>query len=251
MPELPDVEVYRRIAQKSVRKPIREVSIKEPAIVSFSKRTANKYVKAKKIHKTSRHGKFMFLHLAKKTLALHFGMTGDISYRKGNPPEYCAMQLKFAGSYSLSIITKRKLGKIELTDDAKNLTKPLGSDALRIRQKNFYKIMQASSKGIKSALMDQEAISGIGNIYSDEILFHSKIHPKKKAKKLDDAQIKKLHKSMREVLTTAIKAGADPNKMPKNYLINHRGQGEKVQGHKIKKIKINSRSTYFAPDIQK
>ncbi|MGD8748632.1 MAG: zinc finger domain-containing protein [Balneolaceae bacterium] len=105
---------------------------------------------------------------------------------------------------------------------------------------------------IKTALIDQRLIAGIGNECSDEILFQSGIHPKTDIKKLDKEKLKKIFRNMRSVLKTKIKSGFDYDKLPDSYIFKHRSKGAECPncGGTIEKIKVGGRSAYYCPNCQ-
>jgi formamidopyrimidine-DNA glycosylase len=99
-------------------------------------------------------------------------------------------------------------------------------------------------------------MAGIGNIYADEILFQARLHPTTRADALDDADIARLFRAAKEVLTTAVKAGAgaeiETDRLPKNYLLRHREEGGTCPrcGGKIETLKIGGRTSYVCPRCQ-
>ncbi|MBD3312986.1 DNA-formamidopyrimidine glycosylase [Candidatus Woesearchaeota archaeon] len=259
MPELPDVEVFRRyINRTSIKKKIKKVYSRSGRVVKASKKDLKK-LEGKKIKGTSRHGKYLFLEMAgRKIIVLHFGMTGDIEYYKTEEkekPEYSHLVLDFSEGHSLAYINKRKLGKVLLTDDLKGFVKEhdLGPDAMPLTKKQFRSTINDSGGMIKTMLMDQSRMAGIGNIYSDEILYQAGVHPEKKASKLKDKDIDSIHSAMKRVLKTAIRHKAQPDDFPRSYLLKNRKQGAdcgKCKG-KIRKKIIGGRSGYFCPKHQK
>ncbi len=101
--------------------------------------------------------------------------------------------------------------------------------------------------------MNQKWIAGIGNIYADEILFQSAVHPKEQTNHLSEHKIRNLFQNMKEVLKETIDSQADPERFPRFYLIPQRKKnGRCPHSHgKLKKIKVNGRSAYFCPVCQK
>ena len=121
------------------------------------------------------------------------------------------------------------MGKVGVLEDiGKFITgKKLGPDALDLGLKEFKEITNRGRGSIKSTLMNQKLIAGIGNVYSDEILFHAKIHPASDTDSLSDDKLKKIFQKMRTVMRMAIKRRADPEKFPSSYLLNRRHDGGK------------------------
>jgi len=257
MPELPDVETYRKkLQKKALRHTINDIKINKSKVVKISKKEI-KSLTGHRFTDTSRKGKLCFLKSGNnKWLVLHFGMTGDVKAykKKEKEPDYAAATFILKGKNNVSIISKRKLGKIELCDSPEAYAEKnkIGVDALECTKKHFMDLLQKKKGNIKSALMDQSLISGLGNVYTDEILYQSGIHPKQKVEKLEDKELKRLHSKMRSVLSQAIKKEAQPDKFPPRFLIPHRDKNESCPGckGKVKKITVSGRSTYFCPSCQ-
>jgi formamidopyrimidine-DNA glycosylase len=217
-------------------------------------------LKNEKFKSTSRHAKYLFAHTDnKKTLVLHFGMTGYLSYYKNDKdkPGHTRMLIDFENGYHLAFDCLRKLGRIYLIHDMEKFIekKKLGPDPLtgKMNLTKFRNLLEGKRGSVKTTLMNQEIISGIGNIYSDEILFNAGIHPASKTEKLNDEQIKKLFYMMIKVLNKAIDVDADAGKMPATYLLTKRKSGNDcpICSGKIKKQTINGRSSYFCDKHQK
>ncbi len=258
MPELPDVENFRKTAQKAGGKKIKEIKntgdqFSDKEVGSMNERLKNKWLET-----TSRRGKYLFMHTdAGETVVCHFGMTGEMEYagERKELPRYSKLQFVLDNNHSLVYISKRKLGKVEIVDELEKYIREneIGPDALDIGPDDFTAFIKGKNSMLKSALMDQSSISGIGNIYSDEIMFQAGLHPGIKCSKLKDKDIQNLYDTMRSVLETTIEKGANPENFPENYLIPRRNEGEScpVCNGEIKMIKISGRGTYFCPSCQK
>jgi formamidopyrimidine-DNA glycosylase len=262
MPELPDVEIFRRYFNRtSLNKEIQRVDITvKKMLKGVSTGSLQMNLNNNKFTKTSRHAKYLFAHTDNdKILVLHFGMTGSIQYYKNEneKPGHTRMLIYFKNGYHLAYDCPRKLGKIFLIDDKQKFIekKKLGPDPLS-KEFNlfmFRKILDGKRGTIKSALMDQRTISGIGNIYSDEILFNAGIHPASKTEKLNDNQVKKIYHMINMILNKVIDANADEKRMPRTYLLQNRKAGgdcPRCSG-KIRKKTIGGRSSYFCDKHQK
>ena len=117
----------------------------------------------------------------------------------------------------------------------------------------FRKILSGSRASIKGALMNQSLIAGLGNVYTDEILFQAGIHPKTKANELEEGDVKRLYRKMRkEVLPTVIDRRADPARFPEEYLTPCRKKGANCPrcGSELKQIKVSGRTAYLCPECQ-
>jgi formamidopyrimidine-DNA glycosylase len=105
----------------------------------------------------------------------------------------------------------------------------------------------------KAVLMDQKVIAGIGNVYSDEILFQARVNPKSRVDAMGEDLLRILFDAMRNVLRTAIDHGADPDRLPRDFLIHQRHAGGvcPVCGGKVRKETIAGRPSYFCPNCQR
>lgn len=253
MPELPDVESFRKTAQKALGKRIDEVSINMNRMFEASDSSLRKHLKGNKMGKTKRHGKYLFLRINRgKWLVLHFGMTGDVTYAK-EESDHSIIVLGFSNGRKLCIISVRKLGTVDLADEVGDYIekKGLGPDAMDISRDEFRKRIGGSRGSVKTALMDQKKVAGIGNIYADEILYQSGIHPKRKIGDINEKKLEEMHKNMLRIFKTAIRNNANPDEFPRSYLLHNREDGGSCSGGRIKKITVNGRSTYYCPAVQK
>lgn len=258
MPELPDVEIYRQTAEKAKQNKISKVTSHDKKFDRVNEKEINKQFKNKTILGTERRGKHLFLFSNDNAIMImHFGMTGELHYIKKNDdlPNYTKLELQFDNDDKLAYISKRKLGFVAFTDNPDRFIEEnnIGADALDLSKPEFITKIKSKKSMIKPALMDQSVTSGIGNVYSDEILYQCRLHPKTKTTALTDKDWDNLYKSMKSVMKTAIYKNAQPSELPKSYLTRHRKEGEtcpKCKGE-IEKIKISGRGMYFCPSCQK
>ncbi|HML93960.1 MAG TPA: DNA-formamidopyrimidine glycosylase family protein [Thermodesulfobacteriota bacterium] len=259
MPELPDVEAIRNyVDATSLDKKIARVEVKSRRMLTVSGQKFRSRLKGTTLKSTSRRGKHLFVKTDKDLwITMHFGMTGDLKFVEDGSEEVAHGQVNifFDGGQKLSYTSLRKLGRIGLTEDidAYIKRKKLGPDADSISFGEFSDIVQKGKGGIKALLMNQKLVSGIGNIYSDEMLFQAGIHPESAASALGKADVRKLYDKMRRIFRTTIKRGADSDKYPSSYLLKSRRQGEECPGcsGKVKRETIAGRSSYFCPGCQR
>lgn len=289
MPELPEVTTtVNGLRRTIVGKTIRDVwsdwkkQIKTP-FPKFQKGLAGR-----KIIGLARRGKNILIRLSGgKTLLIHMKLTGHLmvgQYRqKGgrwiaaeagplrDDPynQYIHFVVTFSNGKQLVFSDLRKFGKIKLLDnekvDSSDDLKSLGPDAMAVSLKEFSQILARRPNGkIKQVLMDQNLIAGTGNIYSDEALWLSSIHPLSKAGNLTNTQTSKLYKSMRKVLKAGINFRGDSDSDYRDvygrkgsYQRHHQAygsEGEKCgrgDGGVIKRLKLGGRSAHFCPVHQK
>ena len=291
MPELPEVETtVRYLKDKIIGQKIVGLDFDTPNLIKKpSPEELKRQIVGKKITKIERKGKNILIYLNQDYLLLiHQKLTGHLLYGKWqkekgkwlpqekNSPLFLDRQNRFihfllflANGKMLALSDLRKFAKIIFakkeevlnSDDLKTLgPEPLSKE---FTLTYFQKICQKSNKPIKTLLMDQKLISGIGNIYSDEILWQAKISPLRKANSLKEKEIKVIYQKIKVVLKEAIKLqgtsivdyrkpdGAK-GKMDK-FLKVYRKEGQKCprcQGI-IKRVIINGRSAHFCPKCQK
>ena len=265
MPELPDVEIFKRVlARSALRKTIERVVVNDKRILGkLAAQTFISRLQGAKLVAARRYGKHLLASIDRGGwLTLHFGMTGALHFvpKPDQEPPFTRVRLDFANDGSLAYTNKRMIGRVGLIENAADFIadEKLGPDALdpRLDLSAFKTAVLGSKRDVKSVLMDQQIIAGIGNIYSDEILFQARINPAARIDKLTPNQLKQLFLNMREVLKTAIAHGAGSEqfteRMPKGALLPERKKG----GHcprcrsPLKVFKVGGRTAYCCPQCQ-
>ncbi len=259
MPELPDVEVFRRYFDAtSLNQTIDRVEVKaERMLEDTSSQKIRQDPVGKSFESTMRYGKNLFAKLDDNLwLLLHFGMSGFLKYYK-NPeeaPNHPRVIFHFSNGYNLAYDNMRMFGKVRLLNDVGTYLQKqnLGPDALSLEQEEFEEMLSQKRGMIKSALMDQSFIAGLGNIYVDELLFQAGVHPKSQTSALDEETVETIFNKMSMVLQTAINHNVNVQQLPENYLIHRRTPDIDcpVCGGKIRKDKISARSTYYCENHQ-
>jgi formamidopyrimidine-DNA glycosylase len=265
MPELPDVELYRRyLEEHALRQTIERVVVNDARILRdlppdafISRLTRNRFEESR------RHGKHLLVRLKRDGwLTLHFGMTGDLVYfrEEADNPPYDRVRFDFTGGRHLAYVNRRMLGRVGLADDADAFiaAEALGPDALdpAFDLEAFTQAIEGRRRDVKSVLMDQALIAGVGNIYADEILFQARLHPQTPVTSLDDRQRTELFRQIKQVLTRAIDSGAGAEqlleRLPDDYLLPHRDKGGKCPrcGSPIATLKAAGRTSYYCPRCQ-
>ncbi len=233
MPELPDVKTYRRYVDSTARrKQISRVQVEDTRLLKgTSQRSLTRRLTGKRINYTRRHGKHMLVKIgADQWLAVHFGMTGDLDYykHKEDAPAYAQIVFDLSNGYHLAYISRRKLGKIQLIDDPDTFIEQekLGPDALAgLNAGEFVELLADRRGTIKSTLMNQRVLAGIGNVYSDEILYRAHVHPARETNSMDTRDLKKLWRRVQSVLTKTIEKQAQPDNLPASWLVRRREEG--------------------------
>lgn len=264
MPELPDVATFERyLDATALHKTIAGVEVRDDRLLHEV--TADE-LGARLVGRTfagsRRHGNVLFALLDGEVggaLALHFGMTGTLRYyrRADAEPEHARVVIRFANDFRLAIVSQRLLGEIRLADDVDTLVRneDLGPDALRdLTDPAAFRAALAGHHGmVKPALMNQSILAGIGNVYSDEILFQARLDPRTSLDALDDAALGELFHDMRGVLEEAIRHGAEAAEFPGDWLTPHREAGEPCPrcGATIERVEVSGRGAYLCPSCQR
>ncbi|MFN3403609.1 MAG: Fpg/Nei family DNA glycosylase [Cytophagaceae bacterium] len=260
MPELPDLIFYKRLFDKTaLNKKIKHVEVKAKGILKgISGENLNALLKGKAFQSSAVYGKHLFTELEKKTgLDMHFGMTGKLILigKDEELPKSARVIFEFDNDEKLVFVDQRKIGYISTAEDLPALIaeKKLGPDARDVSKEEFIKLLKDKRASVKSVLMDQSLIAGIGNVYADEILFQAKIHPLKSIRELGDEELALIWDKMKHVIDTALKYQASRKKLPQGFVIPFRKKGATCPNGngKIELIKVGGRSTYFCPVCQK
>lgn len=273
MPELPEVEtVVRGLREKVVGRIIRKVNIyyeniiEYPDICSFQEK-----IKNQKINEVNRYGKWIIFVLDNYYLLSHLRMEGKYFLKpKGTTLEkHEHVSFVLDNDMELRYMDVRKFGKMQLIEK-ENINKigpflEMGLEPWDKKLNTLYLKEKFLRKKlpIKSCLLDQRIIVGIGNIYADEILFLSKINPLKEANSLSLEELERIIDNTKLVLEKAIEKGGTTIRsytslngihgLFQQELYVHSKEGQKclICGSDILKIKVGGRGTYYCPKCQK
>ena len=267
MPELVEVETTRRdLKKRIVGERIVNCKVFLDKIVYDKKDIFISEVINKRVQDVKRRGKWLLIELEEEYIVIHFRMEGRFYLlplnTKNDKHDYVIFDFEH---FSLHYNDPRQFGKIQIIDK-KSINdffeeKKLGLeyDDLRLTPKYLKEKFSGHNTAIKKLLLDQKYITGIGNIYADEILFRSKINPNKTASKLSIKKLKEIIDNTRFVFEEALLyKGTYPNIDGKRgtyelHLKVHMRENKKcyVCGSIIKKIKVGSRGTYYCQKCQK
>ncbi len=285
MPELPEIEIVKQSLDKNIKfEKIKKVVVRNRSLRFKIPENFEIILKNKIINKISRKSKYLILHLEDIYCVIHLGMSGTIhlinkkNFKKNTNTSFYSspnLPLKhnhiefFLEKYQLIYNDPRRFGffkifeKKSLSDFFNNVGPEPLNNKFNINYISNYFINK--KKNIKSFLLDQKFVSGIGNIYASEILFCCKINPLKKAKSLTKLDIKKIRHFSKLILNKAIKKGGSSIRDFKNV----EGRNGSYQNEfkvyqrenlnclnkdcfgKIKKKVISKRSTFFCNRCQK
>lgn len=254
MPELPEVETYARyFANHALNQRIARVGVRDERILAMRKADLSRALRGRAFTEVRRHGKHLFAAAGSQWLHLHFGMSGDLAYYRdaAEEPRFARVVFDFANGAHLAFEDMRLFGVVDLTPSPAVYVDEhqLGPDPLdpSFTLARFREIVAGRRGAIKSLLMSQEVIAGIGNLYADETLFQASIHPRRPADALRDDELRAIHTTMRKILREVIVRRERGGALPHRYLIAHRDEAERCPkcGGTIRRTVVFGRTTYF------
>jgi formamidopyrimidine-DNA glycosylase len=281
MPELPEVETIARLLRNPVPhelsvsenlttrpgiigRVVHSVSIYWPrSLATPSKQEFETALPGQKVMAVSRRGKFLVIQLEDWFLLIHLRMSGDIRVepKTKTSEKHDRMVLLLDDNWQMVFNDPRKFGRIWLVKSIDEVTGSLGAEPLDESTTGalLYHKLQSTSRRIKPVLLDQQIIAGLGNIYTDEALFLSGIHPLTPARKLTPLQAESLLRSIRFVLKEGIERnGASIDwvyrggEFQNHFKVYQRtGKPCLVCGTPIQRMVLGQRGTHFCPDCQR
>ena len=272
MPELPEVETVRRGLEKLILdKKISSVEIRYPKMIKTDLDEFQNEVPGKEIQSMGRRGKYLLFYLTDKVLISHLRMEGKYFYYPGQVPErkHAHVLIHFEDGGTLVYEDVRKFGTMELLApdllEAYFISKNLGPEPTEqdFDLEIFIGALKKSKKTIKSHLLDQTLVAGLGNIYVDEVLWRAKVHPSRTSKSLSAQEARKVHDQTIEVLGQAVEKGGstirtytnafgeDGTMQDFHQVYDKAGQACSRCGSMIEKIQLGGRGTHFCPKCQR
>lgn len=256
MPELPDVEGYRRYFRRyAAGKRVASVEAEPDILRNTTLRALRRALTGHLLAEPKRHGKWLICPADGSRLLLHFGMTGDLVWSGAEPERHRHDRLVLGlEDGELRYRNMRKLGGVWLVrpgGDLREVTGPLGPDALRVPATRFVDLLRATRGGAKAALMDQHRIAGLGNITVDEILWRARIDPRRKLGDLGTRDLERIERTTKDVLRQSIADGRIPTSS--SWLTSRRGTGEPTCprcGTLLERHTVAGRTTYLCPACQ-
>lgn len=259
MPELPEVElVRRRMHAEMAGMRIDQVTVHDDAILEgISPTSIVKALKGRHVKEVLRRGKQLLCVLDDgSVMATHLGMTGDVEFSKDLiEHRHLRFSLVLSNGTHMHFIDQRKFGSVGRYSSVEALftAKKLGPDALDISAGDFAERVSAHHKAIKTTLLDQGVLAGVGNLYSDEMLYQCRIHPEIRADTLPSRKLHCLHRAMRDILQRSIDSGSDFDLLPGRYLLHDRRTGSKCPRCRTlwTTLTVNGRTAYLCPRCQR
>jgi formamidopyrimidine-DNA glycosylase len=289
MPELPEVEVTRRRIAKLLvgRKIARVITTKPSYFFLTSPGRLQRELAGRTVAKLDRHGKYLLARLdSGATLLLHLGMTGQLfgegatslrllradrrsaaseNPRGFSPDEHTHLQLEFSDRGARVFFRDvRKFGKVLLVALGKSdpRLEKLGIDALDAKGDHLFEAASVRKIPIKTLLLDQAVIAGIGNIYADEALFLARVNPLRSANRVSRDECKAIVAAAQKVMKRSIQTGGssisdyvNPDGSDGGYQNERRVYGREGEPcprcrKPIQRVVIAARSSHFCPSCQ-
>lgn len=266
MPELPEVEtIVRQLRRRILGKTIASVRVCWPRTVAGSRAEFTRRLRGLTVAGVSRRGKYIGVEGADGAFfTVHLRMTGKlVGELDAVERRHLRLQFTFSDGTRLHFVDARKFGRLRLWPCRGDSCPGLGPEPLR--QAAVLTALQRlkTRRPIKSVLLDQAILAGIGNIYADEALFLAGMHPLTPAASLGEAQRQRLASVIPQVLRQAIRrqgttlrnyrtvTGEEGRNQEKLFVYGRSGEPCLVCGAPIEKIRINGRSSHYCPSCQK
>lgn len=272
MPEIAEVRVVRDVLKKKLlNKRIENVRVLYSNIIVGDVAKFEKTLKGLTFKNVTSNGKWLIFNLGNYSILSHLRMEGKYFFVESDTAmrKHTHVVFELDGGMELRYDDVRKFGKMELvvtSEIEENVSiKKLGYEPDDERLTTDYLMNKLKEKKlpIKTILLDQGIINGLGNIYANEVLFASQIDPLKKSNEISNIEAKKIIDSSREITLKAYKEGGSTIRSYtsslgvtgnyQKYLLVHGREGEpcRVCGKPIMRIKIDGRSTFFCERCQK
>lgn len=256
MPELPDVEHFRRtFARYAAGRVVRHVDVADAGILrNVPADELDRALSGRRFEEPERRGKWLIAWTDGPAVLIHFGMTGDLLWGPDEDGRHRHDRVIFVLSDGeLRYRNMRKLGGVWLAldrDDVERLLVHLGPDALALRRSEFLELLARRRGRIKAVLMDQSFIAGVGNLLADEALWVARIHPARPVETLTDEERRTLYRALRSVIRTTV------DRYPEGFRTRWtRARGRPRArcprcGTELARITITGRTTYLCPSCQ-
>ncbi len=281
MPELPEVETVCRTIRHALQgQRIAHVEVVRDSLVfgSATPKAIEKALLGRTVEAVGRRGKFFWLTLSGEgpTVFGHLGMSGWVRevgiegtrlHGHGKAPfedeegrpRFLKLGVAARSGRGVVFTDPRRLGRVWLgpAPEEDRRVKRLGRDAFDDLPSvsELSALLSRRKIAIKAVLLDQGALAGIGNWIADEVLYQSRIAPKRGAASLTAAEVASLRRAIVSVVGRAVKVGADHKRFPKTWLFEHRWGGtrgtDQIAGQRIVREEVGGRTTAWVPTRQK
>jgi formamidopyrimidine-DNA glycosylase len=257
MPELPDVETFRGILASCAQgRRIRRTEVYDAGVLhGVSAGRLRRELTGRRFAEPERRGKWLLARTDGPTVLLHFGMTGELVCATPAEPAHAHDRVVFTvtGGRQLRYRDQRKLQGLWLVDEAglDRMLRDQGPDAATLTRQGFGAVLAGRRGSLKSVLMDQSALAGLGNLLVDEILWRARLHPARRAGALSADEHGRLYTELRRTLRSAVRAGRVPPR--RSWLTGRRdnpGASCPRCGTALRRKRLAGRGTVWCPDCQ-
>ena len=257
MPELPDVEGFRRVLLEGRGRRVESVAVIDRDLLrNASPQGLGRALRGKRLGEARRHGKWLACPIDGACVLMHFGMTGLLEWADQGSELHRHDRVVFAfDRRELRYRNMRKFGGVWLARDGREYreaTGPLGPDAQELGREEFDELVHRRRGEIKAALMDQRLLAGVGNLLSDEILWRARINPRARASSLTARRRGALWQALRSSLRESIPAGRVPHG-PKwlTRVRDERAPACPRCGSRLRKGTVAGRTACWCPSCQR
>lgn len=264
MPEFVEAEAYRRTVEPVVGRRIESVVIRDARLLrrdGADPDLVRAALTGATIDRTRRTGKAVLIDLSSgHVVALSFGLrgwlmldgrtaqaTGDGWRVRSWRDDHIRLRLTFEGGRRLELEDQLRLATLELDPDEDRF----GVDVLELERDRFRNIMASSSSAVKTVLMDQRRIAGIGNLIADEMLYQGKIDPRRPASDLDDLELSELWQGLRRTRDRVLERNGSHQGVQIQSGARERGSRCPRCGVEVERVTVGGRTTYLCPSHQR
>jgi formamidopyrimidine-DNA glycosylase len=255
VPELVEIEYYRRLAEQTVGRVVTAVDAPDAWFLKggLDAKSLESAMTGRRITGTDRIGKLLLLETDGPTLGLRFGMTGrllvdggagidDLVYGSArDETSWDRVAFNFGDGGDLRIRDPRRLGGVTLDPDRS----ALGPDAWTITLPALRAALDSSTAPLKARLLDQARVAGVGNLIADEVLWRAGLDPARQAGSLDDTEVRRLHRVLRRTISDMVERGGSHT----GRLQPHRVPGGRCpkDGTPLVRRTVGGRTTWSCP----
>lgn len=269
MPELPEVETVARGLAPLIGRTFTGVTVAWPRTIAYPQVGEFKEnIAGRRVESVGRRGKYVVIGLDQGCLLIHLKMSGRLRIAPASVPpgKHAHTLFDLDNDRQLRFYDTRKFGRVYLVDDPEQVTARLGPEPLsdEFTLARFRQRLARRSGRLKSLLMNQQFLAGVGNIYADEALFAARLHPLRKADSLSPAEQARLYEAIRSILSRAIasrgttlddggyrdatgQAGAYQDQIA---VYGRKGSPCPMCQTPIERMRIGGRSSHFCPQCQ-
>jgi formamidopyrimidine-DNA glycosylase len=248
MPELPEAERARQVLETAVGRTI--VAVEDEDGYVCRPHPAGEIAGALAGHRLSsahRRGKFLWLETDDgPTLGLHLGMAGRIVVDEdaAQPSKWDRFALRFSDGSRMALRDPRRLGRAVLNPDFSHV----GPDAADVSREDFRRLVGTGDTSLKARLLNQRAISGIGNLLADQVLWQAKLSPGRRTSTLATEELDRLRREIRAAVRSAVRLGGAHTG---NFIKARRADGRCPRcGVGLHRDHVGGRTTYWCPNCQ-